>query len=114
MEKHTLFTLKPGFYDGDEGPFYCPHSVVIEGMLVYVPELENLVDIHRIDFTRPRPAVIELLGEENQSSPVLVLAEGSEVPPEAKISETTSRAFIDNEFQIAKFLSKDLGVMGPH
>lgn len=63
---------------------------------------------------RPRPAVIELLGEENQSNPVLVLAEGTEIPSEAKISESTGRAFIHDEFQIANFLADEFWVARPH
>jgi len=83
MGKHILFVLEPGFYDGDEGPFYCPHSAAIEGSLKYLPEIEEKVDVRRIDFQRPRKEVIELIGEENQGSPVLVLTKNTEVPPDA-------------------------------
>jgi len=83
MGKHILFVLEPGFYDGDEGPFYCPHSAAIEGILKYLPEIEEKVDVRRIDFQRPRKEVIELIGEENQGSPVLVLTKNTEVPPDA-------------------------------
>ena len=114
MAKHILFTLKPGFYDGEEGPFFCPHSATIEGMLKNVPEIEEKIDVRRIDFQRPRQEVIELIGEENQSSPVLVLDEDVEVPPEAQVSAETGRAFINDEIQIGKFLGRALGVMPPH
>jgi hypothetical protein len=114
MAKHKLFILKPGFYDGDEGPFYCPHSAAIEGILKYLPDLEEKVDVSRIDFQRPRVEVIELIGEENQGSPVLVLAENSETPPGAGVYNKTGRAFIHGTMEIGNFLSKSFGVMRPH
>ena len=114
MGKHILFVLKPGFFDGEEGPYYCPHSAAIEGILKYLPEIEKEVDVKRIDFQRPREEVIALIGEENQGSPVLVLAEETEVPPEAQVSEKTDRAFIHDEIKIGNFLSRAFGVMRPH
>ena len=114
MGKHTLFILKPGFYDGDEGPFFCPHSAAIEGILKYFPELEEKVDVRRIEFQRPREEVIELIGEENQGNPVLVLAEGSEIPHEAQVYKQTGRAFIHGTMEIGNYLSSALGVMKPH
>ena len=114
MGKHVLFVLKPGFYDGEEGPYYCPHSAAIEGILKYLPEVEEKVDVRRIDFQRPREEVVALIGEENQGSPVLVLDEGTEVPPEAQVSAETGRAFIQDEIQIGNFLSRAFGVMRPH
>lgn len=114
MSKHVLFVLKPGFYDGKEGPFYCPHSAAIEGILKYLPEIENEVDVRRIDFQRPRPEVVVLIGEENQDAPVLVLSEDAQVPAEAQVSAETGRAFIQDEIPIANYLSSTLGVMRPH
>ena len=114
MGKHILFVLKPGFYDGDEGPFYCPHSVAIEGILKYLPEIEEKVDVRRIDFQRPRKEVIDLIGKENQGSPVLVLDTASEVPPGAQVYAKTGRAFMHGITEIGNFLSRTLGVMRPH
>lgn len=114
MGKHILFMLKPGFYDGEEGPFYCPHSAAIEGILKYLPEIEEKVDVRRIDFQRPRAEVIAVIGEENQGSPVLVLDEQAEVPPEAQVSAETGRAFINDTTQIGEFLSSTFDMMRPH
>jgi len=114
MGKHILFVLEPGFYDGDEGPFYCPHSAAIEGILKYLPEIEEKVDVRRIDFQRPRKEVIELIGEENQGSPVLVLAKNTEVPPDAQVYAKTSRAFMHGTMEIGNYLSRAFGVMRPH
>lgn len=114
MSKHILFVLKPGFYDGEEGPFYCSHSAAVEGVLGYLPEIEEKIDVRRIAFPRPRQEIIDLIGEENQGNPVLVLAEGSEVPEEGQVFEETGRAFINDEFAIGRFLANDLGHMPPH
>ena len=114
MSKHTLFLLTPGFYDGEEGPFFCPHSAAIEGLLKYVPDLESKIDVRRIEFKRPRPTIIELLGEENQFTPVLILDESTEAPAEAQVSASTGRAFFLGEIEISKFLHREFGIMKPH
>ena len=114
MSKHILFLLIPGFSDGNEGPFFCPHSAAMEGFLKYVPSIEREVDVRRVAFQRPRPDIVKLLGEENQGTPVLVLSEGTEVPPEAQVSSETGRAFIMEEIPIMNYLSRTFGVMRPH
>lgn len=114
MGKHTLFLLNPGFFDGDDGPFFCPHNAAIEGLLKYEPELETKLDIRKVDFQRPRSDIVKLLGEENQFTPVLVIDETQEAPAEAQVSAETGRAFLLGEIAISKFLHKDLGTFKPH
>jgi hypothetical protein len=114
MGKHILFLLKPGFFDGEDGPFFCPHSAALEGLLKYVPELETKLAVRRVEFKRPRPDIIELLGEENQDTPVLIIDETQEVPAEAQLSAITGRASIVGEIEISKFLHKNLGTIKPH
>lgn len=114
MSKHTLFLLTPGFFDGEEGPFFCPHSAALEGLLKYVPEIEIHVEIKRIGFTRPRQEITALLGEENQFTPVLILNENAEDKEDAEISAQTGRAFLLGEIAISKYLHKTLGIMKPH
>nr|WP_209007747.1 DUF3088 domain-containing protein [Roseibium litorale] len=73
--------LQPGFsdpaYPGDT--FYCWHCALMEGVLASFPELAARIDVRRIAWPRPRAEIVELLGEENQSLPVLVLAEGGSI-----------------------------------
>ena len=114
MGKHTLFLLNPGFFDGDDGPFFCPHNAAMEGLLKYEPTLETKLDIRRVEFQRPRQEIVKLLGEENQGLPVLVIDETREAPTEAQVSDETGRAFIVGEIAISNFLHKDLGTFKPH
>ena len=114
MGKHILFLLKPGFYDGDDGPFFCPHSAALEGLMTYVPEILAEIDVRRIDFPRPRQEIIDLLGEENQYTPVLIVDEDSKTDPQAQVSAATGRSFFLGEIKISKFHHRDLGIIKPH
>ena len=37
--KDKLFLVKPEFMDGGKGPFYCPDSLPVEGMLRFLPSI---------------------------------------------------------------------------
>jgi hypothetical protein len=77
--KDQLYLLKPGFKNAGLGPLYCSDSTPIEGMLSFFPKLREVIDVHYLEFPRPRAALVSLLGEHHQSLPVLVLAEGRKV-----------------------------------
>lgn len=75
-----LFLLKPNFEDSEletGKKYFCPPCALIEGALSYYPELNEKLDIEHVDFERPRQAIVELVGEENQSCPVLILSNGN-------------------------------------
>ena len=76
--KDTLYLLEPGFEDPayPGTVFYCWHCALMEGVLASFPDLAQQLDVTRIAWPRPRQDVVALLGEDNQSLPVLVLAEG--------------------------------------
>ncbi len=46
---------------------------MLEGVLKYYPEIKQKLEITYIDFPRPRKQIIELLGEENQNMPILII-----------------------------------------
>jgi hypothetical protein len=114
MRKSTLFLLKPGFHDDKGSPFFCPDCATMEGFLKYAPEAERRLDVRRIDFPRPRPEIVALIGAENQGCPVLVLGEGEATPAEAKRSLETGRAFISGSLPICEFLGRSFGLPRPH
>ncbi len=75
-----LFLLKADFKDinrGDDKRYFCPDCVMIEGLLSYYPRLINEIEVKYVNFARPRQVLVDLLGEENQSCPVLVLEDGT-------------------------------------
>lgn len=77
MEK--LFLLKADFQDAsraDGKKYFCPECIPIEGLLSYYPRLREQLEVHYVDFARPRPALVDLLGAENQSCPVVVFEDG--------------------------------------
>ena len=73
-----LFLLNPNFHDSrltpPEQPYYCPHCAMVEGILQYYPGLREKMEVIYVDFPRPRNAIIELIGEENQGCPVLLIS----------------------------------------
>ncbi|TYC63677.1 DUF3088 domain-containing protein [Rhodobacterales bacterium] len=79
LELHDrLYLLEPGFEDPayPGKTFYCWHCALMEGILASFPDLAARLDVRRIAWARPRRELVELLGEDNQSLPVLVLSEG--------------------------------------
>ncbi|MCX2723408.1 DUF3088 domain-containing protein [Roseibium salinum] len=99
--KDTLCLLAPGFEDPayPGKTFYCWHCALMEGVLASFPELAAKLDVRRIAWPKPRREVADLLGEENQSLPVLVLAEGG---------------FIDDKDLILAALTERHGFAHPH
>jgi hypothetical protein len=108
--KDQLFMLQPGFFEGAKGPLYCADSVAVEGLLSFVPALRQEIDVHYIDLPRPRAAVVALIGEDNQSIPVLVLAPSS-VIKSADIAPKTfgTQRFLNDEQVIRAYLSSQYG-----
>lgn len=114
MNKPILLMLKPWFDDGDIGPFYCPGCGVVEGFFAYNPDVREHVEIILVEYKRPRPKIIEYLGEENQGSPVLVIDNPSKIPDGAKRSLSTGKTFIDDPILICDYLGKRFNSIRPH
>jgi hypothetical protein len=104
--KDHLFLLKPGFFIAERGPFYCGDSLPIEGLISLYPALRDAVEVVHIDFARPRANLVEILGEEHQSAPVLVLANPDNAPADVETKTASGKHFIDNEADIRRYLSK--------
>ncbi len=107
MSRDTLFLLEPGFTRPDhpaDQRFVCPHSNLLEGLLAVQPALSERIEIRRLPFPRPRQPVIDLLGEENQSLPVLILDPASPLPAGAR--QYGGRHFLQDARQIADYLAQ--------
>jgi len=115
MSKDKLFLLSPDFFDGQDGPFYCPDSLPIEGLLGFYPQLRENIDVQYIDFQRPRQALVAELGLENQGAPVLILANSENIPnDEISVQEYEGRYFVNEEADIRRYLELTFGLGHAH
>ena len=113
LTRDTLFVIKAPFEDPElTGTWFCTSCATIEGMLLANPHWATHVDVKRSAYPRPRSEVIALIGEENQSLPVLVLADGAKPPEGAKQHE--GRYYLDEPKPIARYLAATYGGAGPH
>jgi len=104
--KDQLFLLRPGFKNAGMGPLYCSDSAPVEGVLSFFPELRKILDVHYLEFPRPRQKLVAALGEQHQGLPVLILADtckikDSELEPES----ANGRSFFASERSIRHYLS---------
>jgi len=114
-----LFLLKPGFTDSkadNEGKlYYCPDCAMIEGVVRYYPQLEELMEIQHVDFKRPRPAIIELIGEENQSCPVLIIDNKQiDNTNTSYFEKYGDKLFVNSPDLITKYLAEKFGIGAAH
>jgi hypothetical protein len=112
--KDVLFLLSSGFTDGEGAPYYCPNCVIFEGLLHLYPELASQLIVRRVDFQRPRPEIVSLLGEENQSCPVLLINRPSQDLGGLSLKQAGTRLFIDDPQEIGNYLASAYGIPRPH
>lgn len=107
MTSDRLYVIRPGFSHEGDGPFYCPGCAEVLGLLEHYPHLKSQVALHFVDFARPRPELIELVGEENQGCPVLVLAEDpGELPEGLDVQRAKGRTFVEGPAAIGAYLAR--------
>lgn len=112
--RDRLFLLKPGFEDPafPGRRFYCWHCALLEGVLASFPQLARAIAVERIAWPRPRREIVELIGAENQSLPVLVLADDAGAGPET--GHANGRRFVEGKDAILRVLSLRHGIPEPH
>lgn len=114
INRDTLYLLQPGFedpaYPGQK--FYCEHCALMEGVLASFPELGKNLDIKRIAWPRPRHEVIALVGAENQSLPLLILAKGERSVHQTGKNE--GNAFVSDKDAILAVLAERHSFPNPH
>lgn len=114
-DRDRLYLLKPDFVDCGKGPYFCPHCAQLVGLMELYPALKQQLDVSWLDFPRPRAELVDLLGEENQSCPVLVL----HAVPEASLAkpplqQAKGRWFVEGADEIARYLAHARGIGIPH
>jgi hypothetical protein len=112
MPQDILFMLKPNLVENGR-TYHCPDCTIIEGVLSYHPNVRHELEIHYLDFSRPRPPVIDLLGEENQGCPVIIVRRG-DVPAGLPVKTANGHSFINDVRGIAKYLAHTYGSTFPH
>jgi hypothetical protein len=114
MVRDRLIILKPGFedpaYPGQR--FYCWHCMLMEGLLAAFPALEQQLDVERIAWPRPRAEIIAHIGPDNQSLPVLILAD--DAPMALETDQWRGRRFVAGKDAILKTLAVRYGIPDPH
>ncbi len=116
--KDRLFLLNPNFTDikkdNVEQIYYCPYNAMLEGILHYFPDLRNQLEINYINFPRPRKQIIELLGEENQGLPLLIIERKDIDISALEVMQYKEKLFIKGSDAIALYLSMAYKIPKPH
>jgi Protein of unknown function (DUF3088) len=114
MLRDRLFLLKPDFedpaYPGER--FYCWHCALLEGVLASFPSLTSKIDVERIPWSKPRQAIVDIVGEHIQSLPLLLLA--ADAPDELATDRFGAQRFVDGKDEILAVLSRRHGIPRPH
>ncbi len=107
MSHDKLYLIEPGFSDPKKPgvSFVCPYCNAIEGLLASYPNLARKIEVERIPFPRPRVSVIGAVGEDNQSLPVLILAENA--PADAE--DWNGTRFVNKTDRILELLAERHG-----
>lgn len=114
MQHDQLYLLKHNFQDQGK-TYYCPGCAEMIGLLEFYPALKRSLEIHYVDFARPRPELVSLLGEANQGCPVLVLAAVPQnLPAHLKMKHANGHAFVADPREIGEYLAHVHGIGLPH
>lgn len=114
MNQDQLFLLKPDFSDQGQ-TYYCPYCAEVLGLREFYPALKASSEIPWVDFARPRPELVALLGEDHQSCPVLVLhAKPANLPASVPVQYANGHAFVEGAREIGQYLAHAQGIGLPH
>jgi hypothetical protein len=112
--RDKLILIQPDFddpaYPGQR--FYCWHCALMEGLLASFPYLAERLDVMRIAWPKPRAGVIALIGTENQTLPVLILA--ADAPDGLETGTANGHRFVEGKDAILRALSLRHGIPAPH
>jgi len=112
--KDRLFLL-PAAWDDEGTDWYCRECAEVRGLLAYYPQLAEHLDLQIVSRPKPRAAMVELLGEDNQNAPTLVIADASrQLPDHVEVCEANGRRFVNNARSIGEYLAEVYGISRPH
>ncbi len=110
--KDQLFVLRPGFDDRGT-TYFCPYSAQVIGFLTYYPQVRSTIELVELEFPKPRHPLSDLLDEQHQAAPMLVLAEPKQVA-DVTIGEVNGRKYVEKTKEILRYLAVTRGVPVPH
>ncbi len=115
LDRDTLFIIAAPFEDAEYPgqTFFCRDCATMEAALALNPAWSRQVDVQRLGYPRPRHAVIELLGEENQGLPALIFADTASAPEGAKRA-SNGLAFLTEARAILRYLGERYGGIRQH
>jgi hypothetical protein len=114
ITRDTLFMLRPGFEDNGRICF-CPFAAQVTGFLTYYPPVRDTLDIVLLGWPKPRAPLVELLGEEHQATPILILGpDAAPAPDRVTIAEANGYRFVAKTIEVIRYLAATRGVPGPH
>lgn len=111
--KDKLFVYRPGF-DDKGARWFCPYSAQVMGFLGYYPQVRDTLDVVELEFARPRKPLVELLGEDHQSAPMLVLDGEAVRVPDVKLGQANNHQFVEKTIEILRYLAATRGLPAPH
>ncbi|USQ95574.1 DUF3088 family protein [Caulobacter sp. RL271] len=113
MARDTLYLLNTRF-EKDGALRFCPDCAMMEGYLATYPQLREVLDIVRVDYARPRPALVERLGEDHQNAPTLILGESApDAGPHGEIQSAGGLSFLTDARPITRWLAAKYGLAAP-
>lgn len=113
MAKPTLYMLAMAF-DKEGQQRFCPDCAMMEGYLAAYPQLRDVLDIVYVDYPRPRPALVQRLGEDHQNAPTLVLAHAApDAGPHGEIQSANGLSFLSDARPITRWLAVNYGLPAP-
>jgi hypothetical protein len=111
--KDRLYLLKPNFVEQGKA-YFCPGCAQVEGMLSFYPGLREKIEIHYIDFPRPRQSLVAEIGTENQGCPKIILGGDHPIPQRVAVGEAKGSRFISEAIEICRYLANAYGYGEPH
>ncbi len=113
--KDILFLL-PADFDDEGARWYCRECAEVRGLLAYYHvKLADHLDVRAVAYARPRPAMVELIGEAHQNAPTLIIADAArDLPPHVEVKETNGHRFLDNAKAIGEYFAAAYGIGRPH
>lgn len=113
--RDQLFLLRPDWTDQGRD-WFCMACAAVEGFLGYYPAVRDQLDIAYLAYERPRHPVVDLLGEDHQNLPTLILAEPFAHPDlrEGDLQQAGGLWFATNEGPITRVLAARYTVSPPH